>query len=88
MNERRIHVENCLQDDQSLYEWLLMPFSLCNAPVAFMCLINGALHPFTNSFVIVYLDYILAYSVTWEEHTSHRKKVLETLKIASTIRKP
>jgi hypothetical protein len=65
---------------QGLYEWMVMPFGLCNAPTTFMCLMNDVLHPFLDSFVIVYLDDILVYSSTWEEHISHLMKVLETLK--------
>jgi hypothetical protein len=63
-----------------LYEWLVMPFGLCNAPTTFMRLMNDILCPFIDSFVIVYLDDILVYNATWEEHISHLMQVLETLK--------
>jgi len=65
---------------QGLYEWLVIPFGLCNTPSTFMRLMNDVLHPFTYSFVIFYLDDILVYSATWEEHISHLTQVLETLK--------
>jgi hypothetical protein len=65
---------------QGLYEWLVMPFGLCNAPTTFMCLMNDVLRPYLDSFVIVYLDDILVYNSTCEEHIPHIMQLLETLK--------
>ena len=45
-----------------------MPFGLCNAPIMFMCLMNDGFYPFLDSFVIVYLEDILVYTSTLEEH--------------------
>jgi hypothetical protein len=56
---------------KGLYEWLVISFGLCNAPATFMILTNGVLHPYLDSIVIVYLDYMLVYSATWEGHMSH-----------------
>jgi hypothetical protein len=59
---------------------MVMPFGLCNEPATFMRLMNDLLHPYLDSFVIVYLDDILVYIYTLEEHVSHFMQVLETLK--------
>eukprot|EP00253_Pinus_taeda_P001770 PITA_01770 len=65
---------------QDLYEWLINPFGLCNAPTMFMRLMNDVQCPFIDSFIIVYLDDIMVYCATWEYHISHLAQVLETLK--------
>jgi len=57
-----------------------MPFGLTNAPSTFMILINEVLKPFFFKFVVVYLDDILIFSRTKEEHLEHVRKVLQRLK--------
>jgi hypothetical protein len=64
---------------QGLFEWLVMSFGRCNAPTTFVCVMNDVFRPFLDDFVIVYLDDILVFSWTWDEHVSHVKKVLDTL---------
>jgi hypothetical protein len=56
-----------------------MPFGLTNAPTTFMRLMDDVLIPFTKSFVVLYLDDILIFNKTWEEHIWHIQQVLGTL---------
>ena len=57
-----------------------MPFGLTNAPATFMRVMNDVFRPFINDFVIVYLDDILVFSKTWDEHVKHVKQILDVLK--------
>jgi hypothetical protein len=59
---------------------MVMPFGLTNAPTNFMRLMDDVLRPFTNSFVVVYLDDILIFKRTWEEHMQNIQQVLSTLR--------
>jgi hypothetical protein len=56
-----------------------MSFGLCNSLATFMRVMNDVFRPFLDDFVIVYLDDILIFSGTWDEHVRHVKQVLDTL---------
>lgn len=60
---------------QGLFEWLVMSFGICNALATFMSVMNDVLLPLLDDFVIVYLDDILIFSKTCQEHVKHVKKV-------------
>ena len=57
-----------------------MSFGLTNAPAAFMDLMNRVLRPYMDQFVVVFIDDILVYSKSIEEHVYHLRIVLQTLR--------
>ena len=63
-----------------LYEYCVMPFGLTNAPATFQKLINDALLGYLDIFCVAYLDDVLIFSKTYEEHVKHVKRVLQALK--------
>ena len=62
------------------WEYLVMPFGLCNAPSTFQRLMNEVFKQEINSFVLVYLDDILIYSRSVEEHWGHLQHALDKLR--------
>ncbi|GBG91466.1 hypothetical protein CBR_g52422 [Chara braunii] len=79
-----IHPEDqhktAFQTRYGLYEFVVMPFGPCNAPGTFQHAMNRIFNDNLDKFVIVYLDDILIFSKTVEEHVAHLDKVLSLLR--------
>jgi hypothetical protein len=61
------------------YEYMIMPFSLTNAPASMQALVNDVLREFLDQFYVAYLDDILIYLETKEQHIRHVKQMLRAL---------
>jgi hypothetical protein len=57
-----------------------VPFGLSNAPIVFMCLMNGVFQEYLDNFFIVFLDDIIIYSKSEEEHEHNLRMVLKVLR--------
>ena len=55
------------------YEFVVMPFGITNAPAIFVCLMNNVMHKYLDKFVVIFIDDILIYSKSEEEHKEHLK---------------
>lgn len=71
-----------------LYEFKVLGQGLANAPATFQAIMNKIFAPYINKFVIIYLDDILIYSKTPEEHERHLRIVLDLLKENKFYAKP
>jgi hypothetical protein len=58
----------------------VVPFGLSNALVVFMCLMNGIFREYMDNFVIIFLNDILIYYKSKEEHEKHLSLVLQVLR--------
>jgi hypothetical protein len=72
--------KTAFKSKEGLFEWLVVPFGLTNDPATFVRMMDDILRPFTNTFVVVYLDDILIYNNTWAEHLHHIQQVLHILR--------
>jgi hypothetical protein len=62
------------------YEFLVMPFGLTNAPSYFMDLMNRVFHEYLDQFIVVFIDDILIYSKSEEEHAEHLRLTLQRMR--------
>jgi hypothetical protein len=62
------------------YEFTVMPFGLTNAPAVFMRLMNDVFRPLLDKCVVVFLDDILVFSKSYEEHAQHLRAVFDVLR--------
>jgi hypothetical protein len=63
-----------------LYEFTVMSFGLTNAPAHFMYMMNKVFMEYLDKFVMVFIDNILVYSRSEEEHEGHLRLVLQKLR--------
>ncbi|GBG89903.1 hypothetical protein CBR_g49753 [Chara braunii] len=71
--------KTAFQTRYGLYEFVVMPFGLCNAPGTFQHAMSRIFHDYLDKFVVVYLHDILIFSRSVEEHAQHVDKVLSLL---------
>jgi len=58
------------------YEYFVLPFAVTNTPGVFMDYMNRIFHPYLDQFMVVFIDDILVYSKSEEEHAEHLRIVL------------
>lgn len=72
--------KTAFKNKQGLFEVLVLPFGLSNASTTFVQVMNEVIVPFLDSFVIMYLDDILIFNNSQNEHVEYLRQVLQTLK--------
>ena len=85
----REDVQQELQEmlEQGIIEPVNGPFGLQGAPATFQCMMDRLIQGF-EEFTSAYLDDLLIYSLTWEEHIEHIRQVFQRLKEAGLTAKP
>ncbi|MBW0504884.1 hypothetical protein O181_044599 [Austropuccinia psidii MF-1] len=70
----------CFRTKYGSYEYLVMPFGLTNAPASFQNLVNDIFYALHDVYSVVYLDDIMVFSKSEEEHVTHVSTVLSRLR--------
>jgi hypothetical protein len=78
VKERDIH-KTTFRTHYGLFEYCVLPFGFFNAPARFQAMMNRVLAPYLPKFCVVYLDDVLIYSKTADEHLEHIRLVLREL---------
>ncbi|GBG76533.1 hypothetical protein CBR_g22281 [Chara braunii] len=76
------HYKTAFKTRYGHFEWLVMPFGLTNAPATFQAAMTTEFRHMLDRFVLIYLDDILVYSRSLDEHVEHLRTVLERLREA------
>jgi len=70
------------------YQYRVVPFGLCNAPVTFQAMMHELYHEFLDKFIIIFLDDLLAYSTDWKTHVEHVRQIFQILQDNKLYLKP
>ena len=77
MSEESCQYTAFTMGSMGMYEFLRMPYGLCNAPATFQCLMQNCLGELNLQFTLIYLDDVIVYSRTQEDHLTHLQAVLD-----------